>query len=249
MMASDPESPMVVAVTGASRGIGAAVATRFARSGAHLALCDLEQPDDQSLDDLEQWSGHRPLFVSGDLGQPATARDYVAIAVAAFGRIDVLVTCAGIHRFGPSEDVAIDQWSQVLAVNLTGTFTCIQAVVPTMVAQGAGRIITISSELGVTGMAEYAAYCASKGGVIALTKALAREYVGRGILINSVAPGPVMTDLLMASPEYNAGTAPDLPIGRYGQPEEIAEVVYGLAGEAGSFMVGQVISPNGGAVI
>jgi NAD(P)-dependent dehydrogenase (short-subunit alcohol dehydrogenase family) len=98
-------------------------------------------------------------------------------------------------------------------------------------------------------MREYAAYCASKGGVIALTKALAREYVGRGILINSVAPGPVLTDILVNSPEYDATSSPDLPLGRYGLPEEIAEMVFAVAGDAGTFRVGQIISPNGGAVI
>jgi NAD(P)-dependent dehydrogenase (short-subunit alcohol dehydrogenase family) len=239
----------VVVVTGASRGIGAAVAERFAAAGYQLALCDLVSPLAGVLDVLGQSSGHPPLYLEGDLGQPSIVRSSMEQIVAGFGRVDVLVTCAGIHRFGPSEAVDLDQWTQVIDVNLTGTFTCIQAALPTMLAQGAGRIITIASELGLAGMAEYAAYCASKGGVIALTKALAREYVSRGILINAVAPGPVLTDLLMASPEYDAGSTPDVPIGRYGRPDEIAEVVFGLAGDAGSFMVGQVISPNGGAVI
>jgi NAD(P)-dependent dehydrogenase (short-subunit alcohol dehydrogenase family) len=239
----------VVVVTGASRGIGAAVAERFAAAGFQLALCDRVPPLVGVLDAAAQSSGHRPLFVEGDLGQPSIARASMEQVVAGFGRIDVLVTCAGIHRFGPSEAVDLEVWAQVIDVNLTGTFACIQAVLPTMLDQGAGRIITISSELGLAGMAEYAAYCASKGGVIALTKALAREYVSRGILINSVAPGPVLTDLLMDSPEYESDATPDVPIGRYGRPDEIAEVVFSLAGDAGSFMVGQVISPNGGAVM
>lgn len=239
----------VVAITGASKGIGRALAERFAESQDQLALCDQLALARSDLSDLEQVSGHAPFFVDRDLAQPEQAVDFVASTVDRFGRIDVLITCAGIHRYGPSEAVPLEDWSAILAVNLTGTFLCIQAALPVMLGQGSGRIITISSELGLSGMAEYAAYCASKGGVIALTKALAREYAGRGILINSVAPGPVITDLLKNSPEYDLAAVPPLPIGRYGQPAEIAEVVHAIAGEAGTYLVGQVISPNGGAVI
>jgi NAD(P)-dependent dehydrogenase (short-subunit alcohol dehydrogenase family) len=248
-MDDQPQRPPVAVITGSNKGIGYAVAARFARSGYQLALCDQVEPDRADVDDLARASRLRPLFFRGDLAQPGTGRRFINQAVETFGRIDVLITCAGILRFGPSEDVTPDEWSTVLAVNLTGTFDCIQAALPTMVRRGGGRIITISSELGLSGMPEYAAYCASKGGVIALTKALAREYAGRGILINSVAPGPVLTDLLMDSPEYEPSLSPDIPIGRFGQPEEIAALVHALAGDAGTFLVGQVISPNGGAVI
>jgi NAD(P)-dependent dehydrogenase (short-subunit alcohol dehydrogenase family) len=245
----DESGPPVVAITGASRGIGHAVAVRFAQSGYQLALCDLVEPDDAASHQISQVSTLEPLFVAGDLGQPAAAVDFIAQTLSAFGRIDVLITCAGILRYGPSESVSPEDWAAVIAVNLTGTFACMQAALPAMLRQGSGRIITISSELGLAGRPEYAAYCASKGGVIALTKALAREYVGRGILINSVAPGPVVTDLLKGSPEYDPSVVPDVPIGRFGQPDEIAAVVHALAGDAGTFMVGQIISPNGGAVI
>jgi NAD(P)-dependent dehydrogenase (short-subunit alcohol dehydrogenase family) len=248
-MRAQRDNPPVVVITGSSRGIGYAVAARFAESGYQLALCDIAEPAETALATLGRTSGYRPLSVSGDLAQPATARHFIEEVVTAFGHIDVLITCAGIHRFGPSEAVSDQEWSDVLAVNLTGTFSCMQATLPVMLRQGGGRIITISSELGLTGMPEYAAYCASKGGVIALTKALAREYVGRGILINSVAPGPVLTEMLTNSPEYDPTLPPTLPIGRFGRPEEIAAMVHALAGEAGSFLVGQVVSPNGGAVI
>jgi NAD(P)-dependent dehydrogenase (short-subunit alcohol dehydrogenase family) len=248
-MTDRADHPPVVAITGASRGIGHAVAVRFAQSGYQLALCDLVEPDEEARQSTEEAGSLPPLSVRGDLSQPAAAEAFIAQTVDAFGRIDVLVTCAGTLRYGPSESVSAEDWAAVIAVNLTGTFACIQAALPTMLRQGSGRIITISSELGLAGRPENAAYCASKGGVIALTKALAREYVGRGILINSVAPGPVVTDLLKQSPEYDIGVTPDLPIGRFGEPHEIAAVVHALAGEAGAYMVGQIISPNGGAVI
>lgn len=242
-------SPRVVAITGSSRGIGYAVAARFAESGDQLVLCDQTEMDETALAELGRLSERSPLFSCGDVSQPEQAPRFIDAAVERFGRVDVLITSAGIHRYGPSESVSHQDWSAVVAVNLTGTFLSIQAVLPTMLHQGAGRIVTISSELGLTGMPEYAAYCASKGGVIALTKALAREYVSRGILINSVAPGPVLTDLLRDSPEYDPQSTPDLPIGRFGRPEEIAAVVHAIAGDAGTYLVGQVISPNGGAVI
>jgi NAD(P)-dependent dehydrogenase (short-subunit alcohol dehydrogenase family) len=239
----------VVAITGASRGIGHAVALRFAASGSQLALCDVVEPSDAATQSINGATPLTPLFVGCDLARPEAAADFIGQTLETFGRIDVLITCAGLLRYGPSESISHEDWSTVMAVNLTGTFACIQAALPAMLRQGGGRIVTISSELGLTGMPEYAAYCASKGGVIALTKALAREYAGRGILINSVAPGPVLTDLLINSPEYDPLGQPDLPIGRYGRPEEIAAMVHAIAGEAGDFLVGQVISPNGGAVI
>ena len=135
-----------------------------------------------------------------------------------------------------------------MEVNVTGTFSILKAALPLMKA--GGRVITISSELALTGAPEQAAYCASKGAVTSLTKALAREFAPKGILINSVAPGPTATEMLLAVESYASGEeAKALPLKRYGTPEEIAAVVEALAGEAGTYMVGQVISPNGGAVI
>jgi NAD(P)-dependent dehydrogenase (short-subunit alcohol dehydrogenase family) len=242
-------APRVVAVTGAARGIGMAIATRFAEAGDSLSLCDRLDLPEEALHALAGGASELPNFTCADIAQPGSADRFMDATLERFGRVDILITCAGIHRFGPSEAVRDAEWSTVIDVNLTGTFACIRAALPHMLRQGSGRIVTISSELGLTGRAEYAAYCASKGGVIALTKALAREYVGRGILINSVAPGPVLTDLLIDSPEYDPSTTPDVPIGRFGTPAEIAEVVHSVAGDAGSFLVGQVVSPNGGAVI
>ena len=134
-------------------------------------------------------------------------------------------------------------------VNLTGTWNLIQAALPGMLERGSGRMITISSEVGLAGLAGYAAYAASKGGVIALTKALARELAPRGICVNSVAPGPIEAGMLLrgpsASPEWLAA---NVPVGRFGRPEEVAACVSLLAGEDGGYFVGQVLSPNGGTV-
>lgn len=247
---NSPGGHRVVAVTGAATGIGHAVARRFAAAGDRLALAYWRDRGD--LDELVEahpGGAHAVLLEEVDVRDRAQAASFIAAAEQAFSRIDVLVTSAGIHRSGPSEAFEWDAWDDVVAVNLGGTFACIRAVLPGMVDRGSGRIVTVSSELGLAGMAENAAYCASKGGVIALTKALAREYARSGVLINSVAPGPVLTRMLTAAPEYRPRSDPGLPIGRYGEPDEIAAVVESLAGPGGSFFVGQVLSPNGGAVI
>lgn len=240
----------VIAITGAGRGIGREIARRFAAAGDRLALGYHD-----GADRLEQLADEHPdgreavMLSELDVTNRADAAAFVEAAERSFGQLDVLVTNAGIHRHGASADVAWSDWDDVLSVNLTGTFACVRAALPGMLARGSGRIITISSELGLVGMARNAAYCASKGGVIALTKALALECAPHGVLVNSVAPGPVLTDMLTESPEYADESAlASVPLGRYGTPEEIGAVVELLAGEAGSFMVGQIVSPNGGAV-
>lgn len=233
---------MTVMITGASSGIGAAIAERFRRRGARLALAVWGDP--------ETGAGEDSFVREVDVRDPEAVASFVADAVAELGRIDALVTCAGIFRGGPSEQVPLDEWQDVLDVNLTGTYACIRAVLPSMLERGSGQIVTIASELGIAGEAEAAAYCASKGAIIALTKSLAREYAGAGIRVNSIAPGPVSTAMLHGAAAHATEEAErKLPIGRFGRPEEIAAAVEALTGEAGTFYVGQILSPNGGAVI
>jgi NAD(P)-dependent dehydrogenase (short-subunit alcohol dehydrogenase family) len=235
-------------VTGAARGIGLAVARALANNGYELLLSDRDPDAGPGIDKLSN-TGAAVTYLSVDLSHPDTAERSLRDAIDDLGSIDALVTCAGIHRCGPSESAAWQDWDEVLAVNLGGTYAAIRAALPIMLEQGSGRIVTIASELGIAGMPEYAAHCASKGGVIALTKALAREYAPRGIRVNSVAPGPVDTQMLRESPEYDDSHVPDLPVGRYGTVDEIAATVELLVGPGGDFYVGQVLSPNGGAVI
>lgn len=242
------ETP-VVAMTGANSGIGLASARAFAARGAKLALG--YYGDAEAIDRLgtEHPGGEDQVFSQEfDVADRAAAAGFIAAADERFGRIDVLVTCAGVHLWGPSAELSWEAWDRVLDVNLSGTFACIRAALPGMLERRAGRIITFASQLALTGQEEEAAYCASKGAVISMTKALAREAAPAGVLVNCVAPGPVDTPMMQAASNYD-DAADGMAIGRYGRPEEIAEVVVSLASEAGSFYVGQVLSPNGGTVI
>jgi NAD(P)-dependent dehydrogenase (short-subunit alcohol dehydrogenase family) len=194
--------------------------------------------------------GGEALLVKADLSDSNEAARFIEESERFFGRLDVLVNNAGILRSTPTHKVTQEEWEEIVSVNLGGTWWCLRAALPGMLERGSGRIINVSSELGLIGYPTYAAYCASKGGIIALTKAVAKEVAPHGILVNSVAPGPVETDMLIYDTiEYNDETREQVPLRRFGKPDEIAAVIEFLAGEGGSFMVGQVVSPNGGTAI
>jgi 3-oxoacyl-[acyl-carrier protein] reductase len=241
----------VALITGAGSGIGLAVAEEFGATGVRLALSHFGETD--ALASLRLALSCEPEDIFDrrvDVQDRDACAAFVGDALDHFDGVDVLVTCAGVHRWGASDALDWAAWDETIAVNLTGTFTFIRAVLPSMLKRGGGRIITFASELALTGREEDAAYCASKGAVVSMTKALAREYASRGILVNCVAPGPVDTPMMRASPEHDdPSLLAQMPIGRYGEPNEIAKVVASLAGDGGTFFVGQVLSPNGGAVI
>ena len=241
----------VIAITGAGRGIGLAIARRFAGLGDRLALNYLHAGENlQPVIAEAEAKGGGGFALKGDIAVPEEAAGFIRAAEERWGGIDVLVNNAGILISVPTGECSWDQWARTIAVNLSGTWSCLRAALPGMLRRRSGRIINISSELGLIGYPTYAAYSASKGGVIALTKAVAKEVAPHGILVNSVAPGPIETDMLINDTvEYNEETRAQIPLRRFGRPEEIAAVVEAIAGEAGSFMVGQVISPNGGTAI
>jgi 3-oxoacyl-[acyl-carrier protein] reductase len=229
-------SERVAVVSGAEGGLGAAIAQRLARDGYVVATCDLAAADSA-------------LHVELDVADGAAVRAFMARAEQ-LGPVHAVVTAAGIQRIGDSDTLPEADFRRVVDVNLTGTWNVIQAALPGMLARGAGRIVTISSEVGLTGSARYAAYAASKGGVIALTKALARELAPRGICVNSVAPGPIEAGMLLHEAAYSEEwLAANVPIGRWGQPGDVAATVAFLAGEEAGYFVGQIVSPNGGTVI
>jgi len=244
----------VALVTGASRGIGRATAMRLAASGADVIVnynshADADAPHaiDETIARLQS-HGVRAIAIDADVSDRAAVARMVSDTQARFGRIDVLVNNAGIERAGALSAITDDDWDSTIGVNLKGQLLMIQAVAPGMRARRAGRIVNVSSELALAGRAGLATYCASKAGVIGLTKAVARELAADGVLVNCVAPGPTDTDLLPAS-ERTAELVANIPLGRIGTPEEIAEVIWFLVSPANGWMTGQVVSPNGGVVI
>lgn len=244
-------SDSVVVITGASSGIGFAIAKRFSELGCKLSLGYLGNSDNLETLALSHPKGHDFIFFSEfDVSDHEACLNFIFNTEKKFGQIDVLVTSAGIAHWGKTESFSFENFNKLFAINVNGTFSCIQAVLPGMLKRSYGRIITISSEIGLIGMAEATGYSATKGAVISMTKSLAKEYASRGILINSVAPGPTKTPMLDGSPEVSdSSTLSAIPIGRFGEPDEIVGAVVLLAGMDGSFFCGQVLSPNGGAAI
>jgi NAD(P)-dependent dehydrogenase (short-subunit alcohol dehydrogenase family) len=237
-------------ITGAAGGLGGYIARALAAEGVDLALSDLpEAPLDANLQLLEG-SGVSVESVAADLGDEAQTQGLLADAEETLGPIDILVNNAGLEFGGPFLERAPEEIEALVRVNLVATMLLTRAALPGMLERGRGRVVTISSEVGLAGLARYAAYAASKGGVIALTKALARELAPRGICVNSVAPGPIEAGMLVRGPSYDEGwLAANVPVGRWGRPEEVAACVALLAGADGGYFAGQVLSPNGGTVI
>jgi NAD(P)-dependent dehydrogenase (short-subunit alcohol dehydrogenase family) len=241
----------VALVTGAASGIGAGIAEGFAREGADLALVDLvSEADAADVLDAVRQHGSRVSWHSGDVSSEPAVAAFTAAALAEHGRVDVLVNNAGIFTQSLLEDMTVEEWDRVLAVNLRGTFLCSRALIGPMLERGWGRVINIASQLGQIGGEEVAHYSASKGGVIALTKAMAREVARRGVLVNAIAPGPVQTPLLDGeTDEWRSAKLAELPIGRFGEVAEIVPTAVLLASADGSYYVGQTLGPNGGDVM
>jgi 3-oxoacyl-[acyl-carrier protein] reductase len=239
----------LVLVTGASRGIGAAIARRAARAGADVAVAYHEQHDEaEQVAGEIRALGRRALTFGADLSHPAQARTMVAAVEHELGPVHGLVNNAGIMPESPFLEISDAEWNQVIATDLTGAFACSQAVLPGMLARGAGSIAMISSRLGQIGFAGVAHYSAAKAALIALAKSIAREFGPRGIRANAIAPGVVVTDMgaQVMDGEVGRRRLAELPLGRFGTPEEIAEVAAFLLSDAASLFLGQTLNPNGG---
>ncbi len=248
---SGPLAGKVALVSGAAQGMGASHARRLAADGATVAVND--RVDSPALSALAEEIGG--LTAAGDVNDPAAVGRLVSGVEERVGPVDVLVANHAYMTMGDLLDSDDDDWWKVVDTNLGGTFDLIQAVLPGMRRQGAGRIVVISSEWGVTGWPTATAYAASKAGLIALTKTLGRELAPEGIVVNAVAPGVIDTPQLLVDAqaagvsldEIRIRYARDVPLGRIGRPEEISAVVALLADFRLGSMVGQVIQANGGS--
>jgi len=242
----------VALVTGARRGLGRAIALRLARSGADVVVNDIAQGAGEAEGVAEEIRalGRKACALAADICDAGQVNAMMGKVLAEFGRLDILVNNAGITRDALLMRMSEEEWESVLDVNLKGTFLCTRAALRPMLKQRRGRIINIASVVGLMGNAGQANYAASKGGVIAFTKAVAKEVASRGILVNAVAPGFIispMTDKL--EEEARRRLLGMIPLGRLGAPEEVAEVVNFLAGEASCYITGQVINVDGGMVM
>lgn len=235
-------------VTGAARGIGAATAKALAAAGATLWICDLNDPV-ETVAAIKQAGGSATGMACDVSDAHATTKLFDAIE-AGWGGLDFAVNAAGILIEARIADMDIADFDRIVAVNLRGTFLIAKGAARLMQKAGAGRLITVSSELAYLGREDFSAYCATKAGVIGLTRSLARE-LAPDILVNSVAPGPTDTPMLdqeSMSPEWREKEL-QIPLGRFGKPEEIAALVRFLCGPDAGFFTGQTLSPNGGAVM
>lgn len=240
----------VAVVTGAARGIGRSIAEQLAQQGADVAVCDLQVEWLADTVAAITAMGRQALPFAVDVGCSDGVNGCVADVLKAFGHIDIMVNNAGITKDTLLVRMSDDDWDAVLRVNLKGTFLFSRAVAKPMMKQRSGAIVNIASVIGLIGNAGQCNYAASKAGVIALTKSTAKELASRGIRVNAVAPGFIsskMTDAL--SQEVRDQMQANIPLGRFGGPENIARAVAFLASEEASYVTGQVLSVNGGMVM
>ena len=236
-----------VLITGSSRGIGAAIAELFYENGYNVAI-NYNKSEKEAKVLEEKLTGS--LLLRGDVSLEEDVKKMVEQTVAHFGKIDVLINNAGISQTGLLQDVSLEEWEKLFSINVTGTFLMSKYAVKNMIANHSGKIINISSIWGISGASCESCYSASKGAVIAFTKALAKELGSSGITVNCVAPGFIDTDMNRnISSEDAQAFADETPLGRIGTPLEVAKTVLFLASDNASFITGQIIGCDGGAII
>jgi 2-hydroxycyclohexanecarboxyl-CoA dehydrogenase len=244
----------VAVVTGGASGVGETISQYLAHSGHPVAVLDVNVEAAEKVCSDLAGLGTPTIAVQVDVSDPGGVEAAFATVRDNLGPVEILVTSAAIAGFTRFDQIGFDEWNRYLAVNLTGTFLCLQAALPDMVAAGWGRVVTISSAAGQTGSVRQGHYSASKGGVIALTKTVALEYAAKGITANSVPPFTVDTPMLREAQRANKLPPSEIlakavPAGRLGTGEDIAGICAFLCSDAAGFITGQVIGVNGGAVI
>ncbi|MEN6315220.1 MAG: 3-oxoacyl-[acyl-carrier-protein] reductase [Clostridiaceae bacterium] len=238
-------------ITGSARGLGKAIALKMAKMGANIVLNDIATSDslDTTADEFKE-AGYNVAVTRGDVRNSEDVKAMVAAAVEAFGRVDILVNNAGITKDKPMAMMSEEDWDMVLDINLKGAFLCTKFAAKQMIRQKYGRIINMASVAGRYGNQGQANYSASKAGLIGLTKSTAKEFASRGITCNAVAPGIIQSKMTEVLPEeVRKKYLENIPLGRYGTPEDVAGVVAFLASDDASYVTAQVIDIDGGLVM
>ncbi len=236
-------------VTGGSRGIGAACSVLFATQGAKVAICDVLEKEAQKVIATIDQLGGDAFYIELDVSNENHWKDAIDTIINRYSTIDVLVNNAGIAALGNVEETTTQSWNEIMAVNATGVFLGTRSVIPVMRDSGKGSIINISSTAGLVGSTLYTAYHASKGAVRLLTKATAIQYAKENIRVNSVHPGPVISEMsnhLLGPKGNRTKRLSQVPLGRFGNPEEIAQGVLYLASDESSFVTGSELIIDGG---
>jgi len=239
----------VAIVTGASQGIGRAIALELPKVGAHVVACSRRRAAVEAVAEAVRAEGRRALAIACDVGDARQVDAAVSQALATFGRIDVLVNNAGYRIRARFEDLPREEWDAMVQTNLTGVFLLSQSVGRVMIRQGGGKIVNVTSVAGRTGSRGMAAYAATKAGVATLTQSLGAEWAKYNITVNAVAPGPVDTEgvrEVWKTPAMTASAAREVPLQRLGRPEEIAWAVIFVASDQANFMTGETVYISGG---
>lgn len=240
----------VALVTGAGSGIGRAIAEKLAKNGERVVVNDLNGATAEEVVARIKESGGEAVAAPGDVSDPEAVQQIMAAARETYGPPEILVNNAGFLQQKRFVDLTVEDFDRMIAVHLRGTFLCTHAVLPDMLSRGQGIVINMASQLGQIGGVELCHYSSAKAGIIGLTKSLAREVSAQGVRVNAVAPGPINTELVLGlSEDWRRAKAAELPLGRFGEPHEVAETVAFLASDGATLYVGQTLGPNSGDVM
>jgi NAD(P)-dependent dehydrogenase (short-subunit alcohol dehydrogenase family) len=244
------ERSRVALVTGAGSGIGRAIAEKLGKEGERVVVNDLKgEAADEVVAGIKE-SGGEASSAPGDVSDVEDVDRIVTAAREAYGSPEILVNNAGFLQQKRFVDLTVEDFDRMIAVHLRGTFLCTRAVLPEMLSRGSGIIVNVASQLGQIGGVELCHYSSAKAGIIGLTKSLAREVSAQGVRVNAVAPGPINTELVLGlSEEWRNAKAAELPLGRFGEPWEVAETVAFLVSDGAALYVGQTLGPNSGDVM
>ena len=236
-------------VTGAAQGIGKEIACSLAKEGASVVVSDIDIEHAEQTAAKIKKMGRETLVIKADVSVPEEAANIVEETIDKLGGLDILINNAGITRDGFVLRMKNDDWDKVLAINLKGTFNCIKAAAKIMLKQRKGRIVNMASIIGLIGNAGQANYAASKAGVIALTKSCAKEFGSRGITVNAIAPGFISTRMTeVLKDDIKQTMLKNIPLGRFGLPTDVANLVLFLVSDESNYITGQVINVDGGMV-